>query len=286
MTIEHIADLLRAIASLMWPLVAVVFILVFRTQITGLLQRVTKAKILGQEAEFSHDLDRLEQRAAEAEETTPFPPETDSEQRASFDDEVGKILGEATTSPKLALMGLSAALERRVRQLSAATGWAHDERTPRAMLRKMPGIPDTLRGAIEDFWTIRNRIVHGMSTTDDEALRALDSGLAIMRALDRIPLEANYVEDANVPLFRDPDGKNRLTDVHGLLLRTMSPEGNRESFRIFPTTRTHFVRGKQVAWEWAMPTWSRTWYMNPKTHKIELAWDSSMQFIGRHLDEV
>jgi hypothetical protein len=286
MTIEHLADLLRAIASLLWPLVAVAFILVFRTQITGLLQRITKAKILGQEAEFAQELDRLEQRATEAEEATPLVPEVDSEQEASLDDEVGKILGEAVTSPKLALMGLSADLERRVRQLSASSGWARDERRPRAMLHKIPGFPDTLRGAIEDFWTIRNRIVHGMSTTDDETLRALDSGLAIMKALDRIPLEAHYVEDVDVPLFSDAEGKSPRTDVHGLLLRTVSPDGGKETLRVFPTTRTHYKHGKQVAWEWASQTWGPTWYKNPKTRKIQLAWDGSMEFVGRHLDEV
>jgi hypothetical protein len=89
-----------------------------------------------------------------------------------------------------------------------------------------------------------------MVTSDDEALRAIDAGLAIMRALDRIPLEANYVENPSVPLFSDSDGKQPREDVHGLLLRTVSPDGEKENFRIFPTTKSHFQRGKRVAWEW------------------------------------
>jgi hypothetical protein len=36
--------------------------------------------------------------------------------------------------------------------------------------------------------------VHGAKATDAEALRALDSGLAILSALERIPIQKNYVE--------------------------------------------------------------------------------------------
>jgi hypothetical protein len=288
--LDSISEFIRALATLAWPAAAITFVLIFRKQVEGLFGRLTKGKILGQELEFSERLDQLEDRATEAEQDPAIPIASSStDADAAIEREVQAILREAATSPKVALMALSAELERRIRQLSAARGAdpGARPRTPRQMLSELPEIPDTLRGAIDEFWNIRNRIVHGAAATDAEALRALDSGLAILRALERVPVEENYVEDPNVPLFADAVGNEPRDDVHGVLLRTVAPEGGEVTFRIFPTTRTHFERGKQVAWEWnSKAKWGPTWYRDPQTGQLEPAWSGSLEFIGRHLDDV
>lgn len=88
-------------------------------------------------------------------------------------------------------------------------------------------------------------------------------------------------------LFSDPECKVLIKDSKGIILETMSPGGTAKSYRIFPTTRDHFIKGKQVAWEWNMGrTWNAAWYINPETNLPEKAWEGSAEFIGRHIEEV
>jgi hypothetical protein len=42
--LQAYADLIRAFASLLWPILAIAFVLVFRTQIGGLLVRLSAIK--------------------------------------------------------------------------------------------------------------------------------------------------------------------------------------------------------------------------------------------------
>jgi hypothetical protein len=70
-------------------------------------------------------------------------------------------------------------------------------------------------------------------------------------------------------------------------LRTTSPGGAHTSFRIFPTTKTDYVTGKTVTWEWSPANvWGETWYRDPNSREIKKAWDSAMEFCGRPLDEI
>jgi hypothetical protein len=106
------------------------------------------------------------------------------------DAQVQAILGDAASSPKVALMALSVELDRELRRLAAATGWARGQSSSRGILRALPeGIPDHLKDVIDQFWQIRTRIVHGAPAPDADAPRALDSGLAILHAVQEIPHE-------------------------------------------------------------------------------------------------
>ena len=64
--------LLKGIAAVLWPLVVVVAIFVFRKELQALLARLRKAKFLGGELELDESLDQLE-RTAEALEASPTP---------------------------------------------------------------------------------------------------------------------------------------------------------------------------------------------------------------------
>jgi hypothetical protein len=285
-SLSDISELITALGAFAWPLAAVVFALIFRDELKALAARVTRAKFLGQEAEFGPELDSLEGRTDQLPSGPPITPSQRDEEASA--NEVQAIYREAATSPKVALMALSADLERRLRRLSAVTGWAKDERNFPSMLRAMPaGIPDELRHAVQDFWTIRNRIVHGAPASDADALRALDIGVEILQAVEQIPVERHYVDRPFVDVFSDPELRELREDVHGVRLRTVSPDGSKVSFPIYPTTRTHFAEGKQVAWEWNNELqWGRSWYRDPETSQPALAWDGALEFVGRHLDDV
>ena len=93
--------------------------------------------------------------------------------------------------------------------------------------------------------TYENKILHGGAATDSEALSALDSGITVLRALNVLPNEINVVHQTDVELFSERECTIPVPDAKGVILETTSPDGAMKTFRIFPTTRTHFEKGKR-----------------------------------------
>jgi hypothetical protein len=141
---------------------------------------------------------------------------------------------------------------------------------------------------VKGFWDIRNKIVHGADDVNaDHILRAIDSGMTILRALEAIPHEINIIYHPGVDVFGDEKCHEKIEGVKGLILETTSPGGTAKSRRIYPTTRTNYEKGKQVAWEWNMArTWNKAWYRDPDTKEIRQAWVGSSEFVGRHIEDV
>ena len=61
------AELLRGIAAILWPLTAIVALVLFRTEIRSLVNRIRKARVSGVEVE----LDVLQQRTAFVQDVVP-----------------------------------------------------------------------------------------------------------------------------------------------------------------------------------------------------------------------
>jgi hypothetical protein len=115
----------------------------------------------------------------------------------------------------------------------------------------------------------------------------IDSGMTILNALRAVPHETNVVYHPGVPVYSDPEAKQEMPGVKGLIPETRSPGGFSKSYRIFPTTRTHFKTGMRVAWEWSFNrTFEKAWYVHPDTGTVTEAWGSAAEFTGRNLDEV
>jgi hypothetical protein len=188
------------------------------------------------------------------------------------------ILREAGQSPKAALLLLGSDIQKPLRQLLAATNWQQNikpEPLPEAIdkLRAQGSLPEHVTGSLKLFLDVRNKLVHGGEANDDDIFRAIDSGLTLLRAIGSIPTEVNVVYETGVPLYSDSGCSQRVTDGSGIILETTSPGGSQKSYRIFPTTRTHFQKGKRVAWEWnAAKRWGPVWYRDPKTNEGTQAW--------------
>jgi hypothetical protein len=296
---EHylIAPIILAVASLLWPVVAITGLVLFKKEIVSVLHRLTKAEILGQKIELREELAELEDAVkATVVETKALPKEQkrlqDPKEEETVDSTVKSILEKAASDPKLALVALSAELERQARQNLATRGLLGGRRAvslSQALneLNKY-GFPPNLAGSFRLFLDVRNKIVHGVGgATNDDAISALDSGLTILRALNALPNEINVVYHPGVDLFSDAQATNPISDAKGLILETTSPGGAVKTFRIFPTTHTGYEKGKRVAWEWNLgKTWPATWYRDLETGEIKKAWDASAEFVGRHLDDI
>ena len=290
---EHLASLLRSLASLAWPFFAFTALFVFRLEIKQALSRLRKGEILGQKFEFTEELMKLEASATAASREVQELPSEDRPTASAdeFNATVDTVLQRAASTPKIALMILRAELEKQTRQALATRGLLGGRQAvpvSDALSELLQyGFPPNLTASLKSFDDVVNKFIHGTSATDDDALRALDSGMTILRALNALPNEVNIVYDPGVEVFSDAAATKPISNAKGVILETTAPGGAIKTVKIFPTTRTHFQKGKQVAWEWNLQkTWPEAWYRDPDTGAVKQAWVSSAEFIGRHLEDI
>ncbi|MDO9462493.1 MAG: hypothetical protein Q7J61_01670, partial [Deltaproteobacteria bacterium] len=129
---SEFSELLKAIASLLWPILGFVSLFLFRDEIANAIGRIKKGKFLGQEVELRDELVKLQQTATEAsEEVASLPPTTIEQEpekkeleksNKNEDDLIKGIIKEAGRSPKTALILLASEVEKEARQTLASIG--------------------------------------------------------------------------------------------------------------------------------------------------------------------
>lgn len=291
-----IAVLLQAVAALLWPAFAFTLLLVFRPHIADLVRRLKRGKVLGQEIELQESLVLLDKSAASvAREVGALPALSHAQPdagRLAQEATIHSIITEAGRSPKAALILLANELEKLARDMIATSGHLAGRsfipiHEAISELDRMFGLPRHVPGSLKFFWDARNLLVHGKDASDDDILRAIDSGLTILKALQAMPREINLVHDPAATLYHDEALSAAMEGVKGIVLETTAPGGATKSFRVFPTTRTNFKKGSQVAWEWNMENVTGpAWFRDPETGLSKVAWSSAAEFIGRNLDEL
>jgi hypothetical protein len=296
---ELMVELFQAVAALLWPIFAFTVLFMYRSQVRELLVRLKRGKVLGQEIELSESLTTLQESAAAVQSEVanlPSPPGPKSDGppgscRNEDASTIDRVLTMSAQSPKAALLLLASDLEGEVRRLLATVGRLRGREyvpiTQAIAELDEYGLPKHVPSSLRLFWSVRSRIVHGRDATEADTLRAIDSGIAILRALNAIPREENVVHHPGVPIYSDSLCVHQIEGAKGVILQTTSPGGASREFRIFPSTRSHFVKGKRVSSEWSRERrFGEAWYRDPESNEIRLAWTVSMEFIGRHLDEV
>ncbi|RZF78801.1 hypothetical protein EXT46_15395 [Pseudoalteromonas sp. CO325X] len=294
---SEISELLKALASLLWPIFAFVVLFLFRSQLADAIGRFKKGKLLGQEVELNDSLANLQRSASQlSEEVSAIPSsEVESSDGNELEDDessVKAIIHEAARSPKAALILLAAEIEKEAKQTLASIGKLKGRKSINLRqaideLDSHYGLPRHISSSLRLFWETRNKIIHGGETDERNILSAIDSGVSILKSLQALPRETNWVHHPGVPIFSDSKCTVPISNGKGVILKSASSSGAKIFYRIFPTTRTHFEKGRKVAWEWSHEnSWSDAWYRDPESNEIKLAWNSSMEFVGRHLDEV
>ncbi len=293
-----LADLIRSLAALLWPILSFFALCMFKTQLQEILARLKRGKIFGQEVELDKSLQQLNVSAEAAASEVPPLPQLPAlvDQDVLSDLEVPNtasiVIAEATKSPKVALIMLSSELEKEVRQLIASLGLleATELNSFSQSIQKLENrgsLPSHLAGSISNFRKLRNELVHGHKANDDDLVRAIDAGLTILRTIQAVPCEVNVVYHPGVEIYSDALGTERHAGVMAVILETTSPGGAKKDFRVYPTTRTHFEKGRRVAWEWNKTLiLGESWYRDPDSKKVAYGWGSSMEFVGRNLDDL
>lgn len=285
--LNDITSLITAISQLLWAILPFVIFFTLRKQIIKLLPRVKKAKIAGQEFELDEAIDKFQESVKKSSEEIPESQEKGSSEEQS-------VLRAAASDPKVGMIILAREIEKEIRELYATMGMLNDRNyvNPRQALEVMIQkgyIPKHTAGSLEIFQKLRNTIVHGYEASDEkEVIRVLDIGMTLLQTLKAIPHETNIVYHPDVEIFSDPKCTIPITNAKGLMLETLSPGGVEKSYRIYPTTKIgYYKKGERISWEWDLRNvWNDAWYKDPKTKEIKQAWNSSGNFIGRHIDEI
>jgi hypothetical protein len=288
---DQVSNLLRAIAAIAWPALGFLVIALFHREIRQLAGRLKRGKILGQELELA-ELQALDAQATKARAQLATPAEVTPSTIDRSPDVREQVLAEAQRSPKIALLLLQAEIEKAARELLASLGTLGSRRVfplPE-MIRKLRNdgyVPTALIQSAESFLGVRNKIVHGRSSTDDDILSAIDSGLTILEAIRSVPHETNLVAHTGVTGYADAAGKKEQTGFNVILLDTRSTDGTSVRRRAFPTTRQGFVLGKPVSWEWDLGhVYGETWYRDPDSQELAYGWTESAEFVGRSFDHL
>lgn len=292
------AEVIGALSTLLWVGLILTVVLLFRANVEALIDRIRRVTGPGG---IGLELDRLKEELEAAGDALPETTATSAggEQADEAEAEETRVYELAATSPRVALMALAADIEREVREHLAAWGGFEGQAGEPSLtwrdlglrrgldkLVRLAGLPPGLVRSLQDFIAVRNRVVHGASVSAEDTLRAIDIGASLLMLLRSIPRERKFVVNPAIPIFRDRELSEPL-DGHGVMLEMRGAEGTAVRRQVFPTTREHFVAGKEVAWEWNPDRiWKEAWYRNPETNEAEVGWSSSMEFIGRHLDDL
>lgn len=182
-TISAYADLLKAFQ---WPLVALIVSVFFRHQIRSLISRIKSGELFGQKFQIADDLESLKAQVEEiSKEATgvdlAFAKSTHEGEPASYWERTTEsiereILEIASLSPRAAVMVVGAEIEQYMRWIAAQA--EYDVRSGASVriladaMVKAGVLSLRARDSLDQFWKLRNRIVHEFAGDDKENLAA------------------------------------------------------------------------------------------------------------------
>jgi len=286
-TFELVNDFIIALSHLLWPILALVIILLFKKELSHLLHRIKKGKILGQEIELENEINEFNAITSQASESIVPDKQLGKE---SNDNPINSILINAETDPKIGIILLSAQIEKEMTDFISSSGLLNEFRPGSIrksfeLLSERGFISNSILRSVEIFWNLRNKIIHGKYIdNEDQLIRVLDIGVSLLNTLKSIP-RAKYIVYKLVDIFSDSEGKSKIPDAMGIILEAHYPE-DKIIYQVFPTSRLNYKINEQVAWEWSFDkVWNKSWYVNPQTNKIQEAWHQAAEFVGRPITE-
>jgi uncharacterized protein YutE (UPF0331/DUF86 family) len=281
---EVLIEVIRIIPSLFWQIIILIALFIYKKEIILFLKKIKKGSFFWNDFELSNDIDKLETKVEKIKENTPINSEifwkNNSDWGINFD-----------WDRKMVLIQIAIEIEKEIKKIMLSTWWSNNQNVISVkqsflFLIKNWALPNNLSSSIDIFLDIRNKIIHShWMVSDDEILRMVDLWLSLLKSIRAIPHEINKVYKKDIDLYTDNELKNKIDNARWLLLETTSAWEAIKTFRIFPTTKDSYIEWKMVSWEWSFDNqWGETYYKHPISKKIELAWNSSAEFIWRILD--
>ncbi|HWB14047.1 MAG TPA: hypothetical protein VG826_32775 [Pirellulales bacterium] len=198
-----VADLVRALAALCWPALVYVVLRTYQEEIRSLLHRIRRTKPSSGELELRADVDQLEQQVRAEFERMPTIPVARADRHnddagAKDASEERRVLDAAARSPRLGLMELSLATEQELRRLLAAAGGetslSPDGNAIGGLARRLVEVdlmPRSLANCLAALADLRDRLVHAHAAHENEAMRAIDLGIRVLRIVRSLGTQAD-----------------------------------------------------------------------------------------------
>ncbi|MDR4460577.1 MAG: hypothetical protein MRJ67_08685 [Nitrospirales bacterium] len=187
---QEFAELIKAIANLLWPIIFITIVFIFKNEFSEVLRRFKRGKLLGQELELEKSLDSLELKAKVINSEFPLIEAIPGGDK----DEIGqsqiikKILEMTSKDLKAALLFLDSEIEKELRKFMLISG--HHNRiknvslgTIATYLGEIGYLTDAMVSTIHSFREIKNKIIHGSQEGTDYIHRVIDTGLTILKTL-------------------------------------------------------------------------------------------------------
>jgi hypothetical protein len=193
-TIDQVADLLRAISTILWPVVAVIFLVLFRAPITELFRRLTRAKLLGQEAEFDLLASRVQRQVGRFAGTEANEPGLSA---------LGDL---AASSPTGAIIEAHAHIDRKLRALLEEDGIESDElrsagAVELAQMAQARGIVTALTANGVEALTLMSELAAHQGATEERAQEYLLLAKGVVFAIQQ---NARSRERQEAPIAGQP----------------------------------------------------------------------------------
>jgi hypothetical protein len=196
-------------------------------------------------------------------------------------------------TPRAALVSLAATLEDELNALISDLwpGSPHVSiRTAIQLLLPLELVPQELDQAVEQFMSVRSRLVHTGEVDEDSFVRALDLGLRIQSAIKSIAHIYVVVQHPPVTLYRDENCEHARSDIWGLIVKVVNygQELTPGITATFAVRSQDYRSGQRLSWRFAKDqSFEPAWYRHPETAAPTLAWQVMElgTFIGRDLDD-
>jgi hypothetical protein len=175
--LDFIASL---VGSLAWPVAAIIIALLFRRQLTGLLNKIRRLTWGDTAVDFADKLDKLENVSREAATEQPDAPV----QHTLPDDRFQRLL---EISPSAAILDAWGPVEQSLRHISK--GRNYDPATLKSPFKTMKQleadklVSPTIYKMLRDLQNLRNAAAHQREVSPTDALRFRELAEQVLRAL-------------------------------------------------------------------------------------------------------
>jgi hypothetical protein len=287
-TFELVNQLIVAISQLLWPILVLIVIFIFRKELSSILSRLKKGKILGQELELEKEMNEFKIAADKVSETVV---QESTQYEPGNTKVIENIFTKSSADPKVGILLLSLEIEKEVNKLIASIGILKEVpiRTMAEAFKHLEQRRYVAGSVVESlrlFWALRDKIIHGRYTeSKDQLIRFIDIGTNLLTTLKSIPRQKLFVKKMNIELFSDANCLIKRPEVVGVILEEVNGITNVKSYKIVPTKNKHYTIGEELSSEYNNNTWNDTWYKDTDTNQIKLAWSGTLEFTGRPIAE-
>lgn len=226
-----------AISHLLWPVAFIVCVFIFKNEISEILKRIKKGKILGQELELEREISEFKSATEIASQSIPVFKKIINK---DLDVDIQNILSKAAEDPKIGILLLAIQIEKEILEIAASTGHlsiflGKPISKTFELLVENNLISKDILASVRIFWDLRNQIIHGRNVDDKNLIQVLDIGVTLLKTLKAIPHYKHFVYKENIPLYSDEKLKHIRIDVVGIIVENVSPNGLERFNQIFPT---------------------------------------------------